>query len=102
MSEMFDPFEGRPIQRRSTQQAELRFSDSIDENLGIIQDLISGMPSGAQQRARSIAMKIQEVIERAKKEAPKDPAVGLGIVWAVHFTAKHMTEDNRGLIQLLT
>ncbi len=101
MTEMFDPFSNRPVAPRATPQQELRFSDSLEENLGIIQDLISGMPASAQQRARKMAEKLGVVIEQARKESPKDPAIGLGIILAVHHVAYEMTKDNRGLIELL-
>jgi len=81
--------------------SELQFSDSIEDNLNTLREVIAGMPHGAQVRARKMGEKLVDVITAAMKENPKDPAIGTGVCWAVHFMAQHMTKDNKRLIQLL-
>lgn len=84
----------------------LEFTDSIDDNFNVVVELLNGVPAGARERAKRAALAIEEVLMRIKKDGAKDPAVGLGVAFAVFMVAKQLVEaqrdDDRPLIQLLS
>jgi len=84
----------------------LRFSDSIGENLDTLRELLSGIPPGARNRARLAAVEIEKVFDKLRKEYPRDPAVALGTAFAIFTLADRMTdappEGEKNLIQLLS
>jgi hypothetical protein len=78
----------------------ITFTGQIEEDMNLMAELISNMTPAQQQRARKTGDKIMQVIEQIRRDDPKDPAVGVGTVWALLFIAKHMTQDNRSVILL--
>jgi hypothetical protein len=94
----------------STTAPALAFSESIFENITLIEDLIRGMPPEPQQRAKRASMKLSNAFSALVLENIKDPAVGLGLAWAAHHICARMiaeqqegqkTASGNGLIQLL-
>lgn len=81
---------------------QLTFSDSIEDNLNTMRELIGNMPASAQHRARGIADKVGTVIAQIQKDYPNDPAAGIGVCWVLHHLAQEMTKNNKPLIQLLS
>jgi len=79
----------------------LTFTGVVEDDMNTIREIISGMPATAQQRARKTAEKIRLVVEQIKQDNPKDPAAGVGLLFAVLFIADEMTKDNRSVIQLV-
>lgn len=87
----------------------VRFSDSIEGNLSILQDLISEIPPSAQHKVRVISKKIVDLVGAIRKDHPRDPDAGLAIAFAVHYIAEQMTQKTQDgvdtdtpLIQLLS
>lgn len=81
------------------------FSDSLEDNLAIITDIVSGMPDSAQARMRRAAGTLEKTIVDIIADSPKDPAVALGILWATTVIAKRMAEGEHkdvNLIQLVS
>ena len=80
----------------------LTFTGNVEDDLNTVRELISGMPASAQGRARKIAEKIRLIVEEIKKDNSKDPAAGVGLLFALMFTYDAMIQDNRSVIQLLS
>lgn len=80
----------------------LTFTGTVEDDLNTVRELITGMPASAQHRARAIAEKIRIIVEQVQKDNPKDPAAGVGLLFALLFTYDAMIQDNRSLIQLLS
>jgi hypothetical protein len=83
------------------------FTDSIDENIEILRELLGGIPPEARRRAKRAAVEIENVFSGLQKNHPKDPAVALGAAFAVFLLAQRLVEakeqggSDKGLIQLL-
>jgi hypothetical protein len=75
-----------------------QFTDSCHDSLALVQELIQGMPRGAQLRAKRAAERMIEVWDAMKKEAPKDPAVAVGAAFAVFYMAEHIINSSEGPI----
>lgn len=85
----------------------MMFTDNNDENLEVVKELIRGMPAAAQQRARKTGERLVNLIDKMKKENPTDPAIALGVAFAVFYTADHFVKQEqqgheKGIIQLLS
>jgi len=88
--------------------SEQGFTDSLEGNFRILQDILKGMPPQARARAREAC----GVIERAMNSlrvngGENDPAVQLGIAFGGYLIAKAITYDDGNakgdsLIQLLS
>lgn len=89
----------------------LAFSESIFENITLLEDLIRGMPPEPQARAKKASAVLSKAFSALVLENPKDPAVGLGLAWAAHHMCARLigeqqegqkTASGSGLIQLLS
>lgn len=63
------------------------FTDSLEGNVALLNDIISGAPAGAQQRAKATALQFERLFNAIKADSPKDPAVAFGAAWALHMLA---------------
>lgn len=81
------------------------FTDSLNENVETIRELLAGMPATARPRAQRAAVKIEKLVMGITKDNPKDPATGLGVAFAVMLIAQQMVQSQgageKSLIQLL-
>lgn len=82
----------------------VRFTDSIEGNLDILKELLSGQTQAAHRRAAVTAGKIEKVVMAIQKDGANDPAVGLGMTFAIFLLAARMVEQTGkdSLIQLLS
>lgn len=71
----------------------MQFSDSIDENMELIRQLIGNLTPGQKERAKRVAVKIEKVALAIQKDGQGDPAGGLGLVFAVMFIAQNMVRN---------
>ena len=85
------------------------FTESIDENIELLRELVAGLPPDARRRSKKAAVKIENVFTGLQKEYPKDAAVALGAAFAVFLLAQRLVEapeqegnSDKGLIQLLS
>lgn len=81
--------------------------DSIHENIELIGELLAGMPADARERAKRAAVRIENIIVKIQKDSPKDPAVAIGVAFAVHIVAQRLVEkaadkEADSVIQLLS
>lgn len=85
----------------------MQFTDSIDENVETIRELLGGIPQEAQNRAKKAAVLMENQFTRLQKDYPKDTAVALGAAFAIFLLAQRIVEapkegdGSKGLIQLL-
>lgn len=84
------------------------FSDNIDQNLEVLRGLLGGVPPEARRRARGAAAAIEKTIVGITRLHPKDPAVALGVAFAIFVIAERLVQQNEhddpgpgSLIQLL-
>lgn len=81
-------------------------SDSINENVATLTDLLRDVPPQARYRARDAAVKIEGVVNKLRQDYPRDPAVALGVAWALAMLLDRMIQQDtaagpENLIQLL-
>jgi hypothetical protein len=69
-------------------------SDSIDNNLEVITELLKGQPKPTRDRAKRAAMAMEKTFEALKRDHPKDPAVALGVAFAVFTLGQRMVQDD--------
>jgi hypothetical protein len=87
----------------------MEFTDSIDENVEILRELLGGIPPEARDRAKKAAIALENQFTRLQRDYPKDTAIALGAAFAVFMLAQRIVEapkqgdgKDRGLIQLLS
>lgn len=83
------------------------FTDSIEGNLELLKELISGLPPSARPRALRAAVMLENTVNAIKKDEGSDAATGLGMAFGVLMIAKQLLEsdnegERKGLIQLLS
>ena len=84
------------------------FTDSLKGNIELLQELIGGLPPSKREVAKRAAVMIENTVNKIKRDhGASDPAVGLGMAFAVCMIADQLLEadnegDRKGLIQLLT
>lgn len=84
----------------------MMFTDSIDENVETIRELLGGIRPEDRKRAKKAAVMVENMVVRLQKEYPKDAAVALGAAFAIYMIAQRFVQNQkeqpeRGLIQLL-
>lgn len=82
-------------------------NDSLNANIELIGELLAGMPPAARERAKRAAVQIENTIVSIQKDNSKDPAVAIGVAFAVHIVAQRLVEgmgkkEPDSLIQLVS
>jgi hypothetical protein len=83
------------------------FTDSIENNLETIRELLQGIPPIERARARKAAMAVEKVIVGIQKDNPKSPAVALGTAFALFVLSQRIVsapkqgDKDKGMIELL-
>lgn len=85
----------------------MKFTDSIEENVEVLRELLGGVPPGARNRAKQAASAVENMVVRLQADHPKDPVVALGTAFAVFVIAQRFIQAERGsdgksMIQLLS
>jgi hypothetical protein len=84
------------------------FSDSIEENLETLRELLGGIPPDSRRRAKKAAVVLENTFTRLQKDHPKDPVIALGAAFAIFMLAQRLVEapkqgdSDKRLIQLLS
>jgi hypothetical protein len=87
------------------------FTDSIENNLEVIRELLQGVPPSERGVAKKAAMVIEKAVMAIQKDSIGKPAVGLGMAFAIFMIAQRVvagTQDSdksakqSSLIQLLS
>ena len=83
------------------------FTDSIENNLETIRELLQGIPPSERARARKAAAVVEKAILALQKDNPKSPSVALGTAFALFMLAQRIVsapkegDKDKGLIELL-
>jgi hypothetical protein len=85
----------------------MKFTDSIEENVEVLRELLGGVPAGARNRAKQAASAVENMVVRLQADHPKDPVVALGTAFAIFVIAQRFIQAERGsdgksMIQLLS
>lgn len=85
------------------------FSDSISNNVSILEELVRTLPAHQRNSAKKSCAKICNAFDSLRKDYPKNPAVVLGTAFAIFKIAEQLVEagknssvQNDSLIQLLS
>jgi hypothetical protein len=84
------------------------FTDSVDENIGVLRELIAGLPPEHMRRAKKAAVAIENAFTGLQKDHPRDQAIALGAAFAVFILAERLVQapqqggSDKGLIKLLS
>ena len=82
------------------------FTDSIDENVEVLTELLRGVSPEHRRNAKKAAAAIENTWQALIKDNPRNPVVALGAAWAVMKIAQHVTkkqqESNNQLVKLLS
>lgn len=83
------------------------FTDSIEGNLALIEELLGGMPPSSRQQAKRAAMEIEKVFIGLQKNNQGNAGAALGTAYAFYKIAQKLVEGGKGsagekLIQLLS
>lgn len=70
----------------------VQFGDSIEDNMALIRELMGNCTAGQKERAKRIALKIEEVVVAIQKDNQKDGAAGLGLSFAIFYTAQNLVQ----------
>lgn len=84
-----------------------KFGDSISDNLDLCKQLLGNTTLAGRERAKRAAHQIERVIEELRKAYPNDPAIGLGVMFAITYIGDQLVQsdnavEGKGLIQLLS
>jgi hypothetical protein len=87
----------------------IEFNDSIANNTEVVRELLGGATADFRKRAQRAAVQIENTIVRINAGAPGDPAVSLGVTFALlkiigllMEAEKQHAQQGKGLIQLLS
>lgn len=84
------------------------FTDSIEQNVELLRELIGGIPPGRRRQAKAAAVAIEKTWNDLIRDNPKNPAVALGAAFAIYLLAQRLGEapeqggSDKKLIQLLS
>lgn len=84
------------------------FTDSIDENVETLRELLAGVPAQHRNRAKKAAVALENTFTRLQADHPKDSVIALGAAFAIFKLAQRLVEapkqgdSDKRLIQLLS
>ena len=86
--------------------ANMTFTDSLEMNLALIEEIIRALPADEQNKARRACSAFEQLFDSLRKDYPNSPGVAMGAAYAVYQLGKRMVADGAerdggGLIQLL-
>lgn len=70
------------------------FSDSIEMNLGIIEELLIGAPTTTRHQAKIAAVTIEKAFTAIQRDSQGNPGAALGTAYAIYKIAKQMVEKS--------
>src|ERR1700748_2435118 len=82
----------RQIARPARAGDNMKFSDSIHDNLELIKELLGNCTPGQKNRAKLVASRIEEVVKAIQKDNRGEPAAALGLTFAIFYIANEMVE----------
>lgn len=73
---------------------DVKFTDSIEGNLELIRELLSGMPPGMRNQAKLAAVTIEKAFTGIQKDSQGNAGAALGTAFAVYVLAQRMVETS--------
>jgi hypothetical protein len=87
----------------------MKFTDSIDDNVETIGELLRAQPVGFQQQAKRAASVVVDTVDRMRRLEGNNPAVGLGVAFGLFYMAQQIVQAEsraadagKSVIQLLS
>jgi hypothetical protein len=85
---------------------DVMFSDSIEGNLGLIEEVLRGLPGGQRNQAKLAAVTIEKAFNSIQKDSQGNAGAALGTAYAIYKIAQKLVEGGKGsqtskIIQLL-
>lgn len=87
------------------------FTDSIENNLEVIKELMQAVPPSERGTSRRAAALVEKTVMGIMRQYPNQPAAGLGMAFAIFTIAQRLVQAPKegdsektgsGLIQLLS
>jgi hypothetical protein len=83
------------------------FTDSIEHNLALIEELVQALPLGERNAAKRAAVNMEKVFKDIQRDNQSSKGAAVGTAFAVFTLAKRLTDPSKGstggnLIQLLS
>lgn len=84
------------------------FTDSIDENVETIRELLQNLPASSRTRAKHACVTMEKAFNAIRRDNPRDAGAALGTAFAIFLMSQKLveksqeTDSNKGLIQLLS
>lgn len=83
------------------------FTDSIEHNLGLIEELLQNVPLSERERAKRAAVLVEKTFMAIQKDNQNSPGVALGTAYAFFKISQRLVQPGKGtpggnLIQLLS
>ena len=83
------------------------FTDSIEHNLALIEELLGAVPLHERNSAKRAAVAVEKVFMAIQRDNQQSPGAALGTAYAFYKIAQRLVETGKGtpggnLIQLLS
>lgn len=74
--------------------SNIAFSDSIEGNLDLIRELLTGLPAGTRNQAKLAAVTIEKAFRAIQRDAQGNPGAALGTAFAIYTIAQEMVQKS--------
>lgn len=74
----------------------VRFTDSIENNIEILRELLRGLPPGTRNQARLAASTVEKVITDLMRDQQGSRGAALGTAFAIYVFASRFVEESDG------
>lgn len=83
------------------------FTDSIEHNLALIQELVQALPLSERNAAKRAAVNIEKVFNQIQRDNQQSKGAAVGTAFAFYTIAQRLVDSSKGssggnLIQLLS
>ena len=69
------------------------FTDSIDENLDLLEELVRGLPAGSHHQAKAAVDLLANTVHRIRRDSQGNPGAAIGTAWAIYKLAQQMVRQ---------
>lgn len=72
------------------------FTDSIQENLVLLEELVRGLPPGARFQAKQAADLIENTFNRIQRDSQGNVGAAIGTAWAIYKLSEQLVRKSDG------
>lgn len=72
------------------------FTDSIQANLGLLEELVRGLTPGSRNQAKLAANLIEKTFNDIKRDSQGNAGAALGTAWAIYKLAEQLVQRSEG------